>query len=42
MAVQDIVKYSFKETSKKVILKKREYVYFCPLNPTPQYTLIVK
>ncbi|MDY8138602.1 cupredoxin domain-containing protein [Aquimarina sp. 2201CG5-10] len=23
-------------------LKKGEYVYFCPLNPTPQYTLIVE
>lgn len=25
-----------------VSLKKGEYVYFCPLNPTPQYTLTVK
>lgn len=31
-----------KSTSNKVTLKKGEYVYFCPLNPTPQYTLIVK
>ncbi|MDO5968615.1 cupredoxin domain-containing protein [Flavivirga aquimarina] len=23
-------------------LTKGEYVYFCPLNPTPQYTLIVE
>jgi hypothetical protein len=23
-------------------LTKGEYVYFCPLNPTPQYTLIVQ
>ncbi|NER12388.1 hypothetical protein GWK08_02960 [Leptobacterium flavescens] len=30
------------ESTKKVTLKKGEYVYFCPLNPTPQYTLIVK
>ena len=28
--------------SKEVKLKKGEYVYFCPLNPTPQYTLVVK
>jgi hypothetical protein len=28
--------------SNKVVLKKGEYVYFCPLNPTPEYTLIVK
>ena len=36
------VKNNTKETSKEVTLKKGEYVYFCPLNPTPQYTLIVK
>ncbi len=28
--------------SNKVTLTKGEYVYFCPLNPTPQYTLVVK
>ena len=31
-----------KETSKVTTLAKGEYVYFCPLNPTPQYTLIVE
>lgn len=31
-----------KEQSNEVSLKKGEYVYFCPLNPTPQYTLIVQ
>ncbi|MFB9056031.1 cupredoxin domain-containing protein [Mariniflexile ostreae] len=31
-----------KEKSKEVTLKKGEYIYFCPLNPTPEYTLIVK
>lgn len=36
------VKNNTKETSKEVTLKKGEYVYFCPLNPTPQYTLIVE
>lgn len=30
------------ETSKVTTLEKGEYVYFCPLNPTPQYTLTVK
>ena len=30
------------ETSKVTTLKKGEYVYFCPMNPTPQYTLTVK
>lgn len=29
-------------TSKQVTLEKGEYVYFCPLNPTPQYSLIVE
>ncbi len=36
------VKNNTKETSKTVTLKKGEYVYFCPLNPTPQYSLIVE
>jgi len=31
-----------KGTSNKVTLTKGEYVYFCPLNPTPQYSLIVQ
>ena len=31
-----------KGTSNKVTLAKGEYVYFCPLNPTPQYTLVVE
>lgn len=31
-----------KSKSKKVILKKGTYEYFCPLNPTPRYKLIVK
>jgi len=30
------------ETSKVTTLEKGEYVYFCPMNPTPQYTLTVK
>ncbi|GGG50843.1 cupredoxin domain-containing protein [Bizionia arctica] len=29
------------ESSQVTSLAKGEYVYFCPLNPTPQYTLIV-
>lgn len=40
--VTSLVKNNGKSTSKKVTLKKGEYVYFCPLNPTPQYTLTVK
>ncbi len=29
-------------TSQEVTLAKGEYVYFCPLNPTPQYTITVQ
>jgi plastocyanin len=28
--------------SKEVTLAKGEYVYFCPMNPTPKYTITVK
>ena len=40
--VKKAVANNTKGTSNKVTLKKGTYVYFCPLNPTPQYTLIVK
>ncbi|MEQ8924564.1 MAG: cupredoxin domain-containing protein [Fulvivirga sp.] len=30
-----------KAESKTVTLEKGEYVYFCPLNPTPQYKIVV-
>ena len=40
--VTKAVENNTKETSKVTTLTKGEYVYFCPLNPTPQYTLIVK
>lgn len=40
--VKKVVKNNTKGTSNKVTLKKGEYVYFCPLNPTPQYTLVVE
>lgn len=40
--VTEVVKTNTTGHSKKVILKKGEYVYFCPLNPTPQYSLIVQ
>ncbi|MEM1135603.1 MAG: hypothetical protein AAGI07_07165 [Bacteroidota bacterium] len=29
-------------SSKEVVLEKGEYVYFCPLNPTPKYALKVE
>jgi plastocyanin len=40
--VKEQVQNNTKQTSKQVTLAKGEYVYFCPLNPTPQYTLIVE
>ncbi len=40
--VTSVVKDGKVETSKATKLTKGEYVYFCPLNPTPQYTLTVQ
>ncbi|SEP79695.1 hypothetical protein SAMN05421824_0341 [Hyunsoonleella jejuensis] len=40
--VTSVVKDGTVETSKATKLTKGEYVYFCPLNPTPQYTLTVQ
>lgn len=40
--VTKVVDNNSTETSNVTHLEKGEYVYFCPMNPTPQYTLIVK
>ncbi|TCK67689.1 cupredoxin-like protein [Winogradskyella wandonensis] len=40
--VTNVVKEGKTETSNTTKLAKGEYVYFCPLNKTPQYTLVVK
>ncbi len=40
--VTEVVKDGKVEKSKATKLTKGEYVYFCPLNPTPQYTLTVE
>lgn len=40
--VTQVVKDGKVEKSKATKLSKGEYVYFCPLNPTPQYTLTVQ
>ena len=40
--VTKVVDNNSKETSKVSTLAKGEYVYFRPMNPTPQYTLIVE
>ena len=40
--VTEVVKDGETQTTKATVLEKGEYVYFCPLNPTPQYTLTVQ
>ena len=40
--VTKVVDNNTKEKSKVTTLAKGEYVYFCPMNATPQYTLMVK
>jgi len=40
--VQKTISDGESSKSKVVTLEKGEYVYFCPLNPTPQYKLVVK
>ncbi|MHA7944569.1 cupredoxin domain-containing protein [Formosa sp. 3Alg 14/1] len=40
--VTKAVENNTSESSKVTSLEKGEYVYFCPLNPTPQYTLTVE
>lgn len=40
--VQKTIKDGETSSSKEVTLTKGEYVYFCPMNPTPQYTIVVE
>ena len=40
--VTEVVKDGETQTTNATTLEKGEYVYFCPLNPTPQYTLTVE
>ncbi|WP_406685426.1 cupredoxin domain-containing protein [Seonamhaeicola sp. MEBiC1930] len=40
--VTEVVKEGETQKTKPTKLTKGEYVYFCPLNPTPQYTLKVQ
>lgn len=40
--VKKTVKEGETQSSKEVKLSKGNYVYFCPLNPTPQYKFIVE
>ena len=40
--VTETVKTNSKSSSQEVKLTKGEYIYFCPMNPTPEYKLTVK
>lgn len=40
--VTTVAKDGETQKTKATTLAKGEYVYFCPLNPTPQYTLTVQ
>lgn len=40
--VKEMVETGKASMTGEVKLKKGEYVYFCPLNPTPQYALTVE
>lgn len=40
--VTEVVKNGEVQKTNATKLTKGEYVYFCPLNPTPQYTLTVQ
>ncbi|WP_282122752.1 cupredoxin domain-containing protein [Algibacter mikhailovii] len=40
--VTTVVKDGETQKTNATTLAKGEYVYFCPLNPTPQYTLTVQ
>lgn len=40
--VTQVAKDGETQKTNATVLAKGEYVYFCPLNPTPQYTLTVK
>lgn len=39
--LQKTISKGEKSSSKEVVLEKGEYVYFCPMNPTPQYKITV-
>lgn len=40
--VTELVAEGASSLTNEVVLEAGEYVYFCPLNPTPEYTLVVK
>lgn len=40
--VQEMIADGKSSTSKEVVLEKGEYVFFCPMNPTPHYSIVVQ
>jgi plastocyanin len=40
--VTEVVGNNKTQKSNITVLEKGEYIYFCPMNPTPQYTLTVE
>ena len=40
--VKEMIANGKSSTSQEVIFEAGEYEYFCPLNPTPHYSIIVK
>lgn len=40
--LSETIKSGDSSSSGEVILTKGEYVFFCPMNPTPEYTIVVE
>lgn len=40
--VKEMVKEGQTQSTNEVVLEKGEYVFFCPMNPTPEYSIVVK
>lgn len=39
--VQEMIEDGSSSKSKEVVFEKGEYEYFCPMNPTPHYSIVV-
>lgn len=39
--VKEMVKEGKTQSTNEVVLEKGEYVFFCPMNPTPEYSIVV-
>ena len=40
--VKEMVKNGESQMSNEVVLEAGEYIFFCPMNPTPQYIITVE